>query len=114
MILGHEIHPFWSYSAIMEGTVHVLPEIIMNVLVFFPVGFLLGFGFRCMTWRKALMIGGGISVMIEVLQFLLKKGFAETDDVIHNVLGSMMGYGIYKLVQVSRFKSHGRKSAVRV
>lgn len=33
--------------------------------------------------------------MIEMLQFVFKKGYAEFDDVFHNALGCLIGYGVY-------------------
>ena len=42
-----------------------------------------------------MMVGAGISVMIELLQLIFKRGLCEVDDVIHNVLGCMVGYGVY-------------------
>ena len=33
--------------------------------------------------------------MIEVLQFVFKRGFAEFDDVFHNVVGCVIGFGVY-------------------
>lgn len=31
--------------------------------------------------------------MIETLQFVLKRGFTEVDDVWHNVVGCVIGWG---------------------
>ena len=70
---------------------------ILNVLLFVPFGLLLGCGFRGMTWRRALAIGVALSVSIELLQLVFRKGLCETDDVIHNVAGCMIGYGTYRL-----------------
>ena len=50
-----------------------------------------------MTFKRVLFLGGGLSVFIELLQLIFKKGFCETDDVIHNVLGCLIGYYIYRL-----------------
>lgn len=87
----YDFHPFWSYSR-----ADLIPENIMNVVVFLPVGILLGFAFRSMTWWKALLIGCGISVSIEAMQFFFHRGFAETDDVIHNTIGCVLGYLLVK------------------
>lgn len=87
---GFELHPFWSY-----GREELIIQNVMNVAVFVPLGLLLGCAFRNMTWWSALMIGSGVSVTIEVLQYFNKRGFAETDDVMHNMLGSLIGYGLY-------------------
>ena len=51
-----------------------------------------------MKWWKILLIGGAFSLLIETLQFVLKRGFAEVDDVFHIVLGCMIGYGVYAAV----------------
>lgn len=42
-----------------------------------------------------MLIGGAFSVLIESLQFVMKRGFSEFDDVFHNVLGCMFGYVLY-------------------
>lgn len=60
----YDIHPFWSYKAIQEGREDLLAENIMNVVVFVPVGLLIGIAFKQVTWWKALLIGCGISVTI--------------------------------------------------
>ena len=88
----YDFHPFWSYRVIQNGMVEYLPENIMNVVVFVPVGLLLGVAFRNMTWWRAFLIGFVISVSIETLQLVFYKGFSEIDDVIHNTLGCLIGY----------------------
>lgn len=94
----YDFHPFWSYDR-----PDLLTENIMNVVVFISVGLLLGIAFKTMTWWKVLLIGCGISVTIESLQFFFMRGFSELDDVMHNTIGGMIGYGMYKMVtQISR------------
>ena len=83
----YDFHPFWSYDR-----PDLLIENIMNVVVFIPVGILLGITFKQMTWWKALLIGCSISVTIESLQFWFMKGFSEVDDVMHNTMGCILGY----------------------
>lgn len=73
---------------------------ILNIVLFFPVGLLLGCGYKNMSWRRAMGIGVLLSVSIEILQLIFKRGLCEVDDVIHNVLGCMVGYGIYKLANL--------------
>ena len=84
--------PFWSYKAIQEGRVELLSENIMNVIVFIPVGLLLGCAFKQTTWWKVLLIGCSISITIEALQFCFLKGFSEFDDMMHNTLGGLLGF----------------------
>jgi glycopeptide antibiotics resistance protein len=90
----YDFQPFWSYQAIQEGREDLLAENIMNVVVFIPVGLLLGIAFKQVTWWKALLVGCSISVTIETLQFFLMRGFSEVDDVIHNTLGCLIGYAV--------------------
>ena len=73
----------------------------MNVVVFIPVGLLLGSAFKQMTWWKALLIGCSISIAIESLQFCFMKGFSEVDDVMHNTVGCLIGFGFYSLIELS-------------
>ena len=88
--------PFWSYRAIQKGVDYLLPENIMNVMVFLPVGFLLGCALVNIKWQIVLLIGFGLSVSIEIMQYLFKCGFSEIDDVIHNSLGCFLGYLLFK------------------
>lgn len=91
-----DLTPFWSYRAVLQGGQDaLLTQNIANVLAFVPIGLLLGCAFGRMKWWKALAIGGGFSLLIEVLQFVLKRGFSEFDDVFHNVLGCAIGFGVY-------------------
>lgn len=90
----YDFHPFWSYDR-----PELLVENIMNVVVFVPVGLMLGSLLRVKgSWLVALLIGCGISVTIEALQFFLMRGFSEVDDVIHNTLGCILGYSLWLMV----------------
>ena len=88
---GHNFMPFWSYER-----PELMVENIMNVAVFVPVGILLGLAFRTMTFWKDLLIGVAISSSIETMQFYFHRGFAETDDVMHNTVGCIIGCIIVK------------------
>ena len=68
------------------------------MVAFIPIGLLLGISFPGIKWWKILLIGGAFSLLIETLQFFLRRGFAEFDDVFHNVLGSMIGWGGYTAI----------------
>lgn len=91
--------PFWSYTEIINGKQNLIPEILMNVVVFAPVGLFLGLTFRDLKRKSVLVVAVCISLSIEVLQFILHRGFSELDDVMHNTIGSLLGYGVYKLAR---------------
>lgn len=96
-VRAYDFSPFWSYRAVLQsGKDTLLTQNIANVGAFVPIGLLLGCTFGRMKWWKVLSIGGGFSLLIEVLQFFFKRGFAEFDDVFHNVLGCAIGYGVYQ------------------
>ncbi len=103
------MHPFWSYEAIQGGRCELLAENIMNALVFIPIGFMIGLGFSRWSWWKAIGFGCLISISIESLQFVLKRGFCELDDVMHNTLGCAIGW---LLVKGSVFMGHGLKRVI--
>lgn len=90
--------PFWSYVRIWNGIdLALVPQNIMNVVAFLPVGFLGGCVFRKHAFAKVLLLGFVISLSIETMQYLFQRGFSEFDDVFHNTLGTIMGYGIFSL-----------------
>ena len=98
----YDFHPFWSYAAIHEGREELLEENMMNILVFVPIGLLIGLTFRNIRWWVVLLIGTSISALIEILQFYTKLGFSELDDVMHNTAGCMIGYGICMAINRTR------------
>lgn len=95
--VGYNFYLFWSYSAVNKEA--LLRQNILNILVFLPIGLMHAIAFRRIKLWQVLLIGICISVSIESLQFFLKRGFAELDDVMHNMVGCMMGYGVYKFVK---------------
>ena len=89
----YDFHPFWSYDRS-----DLLIENIMNVIVFIPVGMILGSLLRVKgSWLVALLIGCSISVTVEALQFFFMRGFSEVDDVMHNTVGCVIGFGVYAI-----------------
>lgn len=91
----YELIPFWSYRDYFNGTDKtLLRQIIANVVLFIPVGIML---FRLTSW-KAIPIGAGFSILIELTQLITHRGLFEFDDMIHNTLGVVIGCLIVKLV----------------
>jgi len=89
--------PLWSYameSQDLQYSMYV--ENLMNVLMFVPFGFALGCAFNDMSWKKMMVVSLSMSAGIEILQYVMKKGFAEVDDVMHNTVGCVIGYLLVK------------------
>lgn len=75
---------------------HVLVTILLNVLLFVPLGYMLP---RCVekidTWVKAVIIGFLFSLAIESTQLVMKLGWFDASDLLHNTIGAGIGYWIY-------------------
>jgi glycopeptide antibiotics resistance protein len=97
--VGCDLTPFWSYSAIENVKDALLTENIMNVMAFVPIGLLLSCVSHPLKWWMVLLIGLGISVSIEALQYFFHKGFTEFDDIFHNTLGCAIGIIIVAIVK---------------
>ena len=65
-------------------------QIQANVIMFVPVGVLVGWIWR---WR-GLWFAAGLSVEIEILQLVTNRGLCEFDDVFHNMIGAAIGVGV--------------------
>ena len=98
-----EIMPFWNYPDIWNRVDYPgdLIEVLLNIALFVPIGLLLGgIGFKT---KKILLLGICLSGIIEVSQFAFCKGLCETDDVMHNTLGCVIGYfGFISLFKARR------------
>lgn len=99
--------PFWSYGEILEGRTDLLIENIANVIMLAPVGFLLPIVVR-LDGKKTLLIGFLFSLSIELLQLLLKRGLFEFDDMIHNIVGCLLGYVIIRLISGKKISCRQR------
>ena len=93
--------PFWNYKEIIYGEdLSLLYEVIMNVVLFIPIGVLWGSQsknkLKKQQWIVAFALGLGLSIGIEVLQLVFKKGSFEIDDIIHNTLGCLIGFAAWR------------------
>jgi glycopeptide antibiotics resistance protein len=77
---------FWSWRAWSVQK----EQILANVIMFLPVGMLIG-----LLWKwRGLWVAAGLSVGIEILQLVTSRGLCEFDDVFHNMIGAVIGIGI--------------------
>lgn len=89
--------PFYSYyTALNGGSKELYRTNFMNAVLFYPAG-LLGCEMLPTRWktaRKAVLLTCVftlLNISIEYSQFRFGLGLAETDDVIHNTLGTLLG-----------------------
>ena len=91
-IWHYELIPFWSWREVLIGNTYMLTEIVLNVILFIPIGILIPVLLhRRIRWWQALLIGVLLSAVIEVSQLVTCRGLFEWDDMIHNGVGCMVG-----------------------
>ena len=77
---------FWEYQNNMWS------NILLNMLLFVPLGFLSGN-------MRVVITGFLISLGIEVTQFIGVLGFCEIDDVLNNTVGTVFGVILRRILQ---------------
>lgn len=96
----YELRFLWTYKhAIMDNAWDLFYEGILNIALFIPFGMLLHASARRWGWLYSLVFvvlaAAVCSGSVEVMQFSYKLGLCELDDVMHNTLGALIGWGIF-------------------
>ena len=75
-----------------------------NFVLFMPMGALLPCVIHKLDrfWKVTLTVLGMV-VMVEIVQGILRVGSVDIDDVLFNVIGAMIGYGIIKIPFIFSF-----------
>lgn len=63
-----------------------------NIALFIPLPFLLISFLRIRTLPNVLLASFIASLSVEAMQFLFKRGVADVDDILLNVLGALIGF----------------------
>lgn len=94
---------FWSYFQWAKGSADTGKQILLNIALFVPLGYFLLDVLRTWNLKRAglwtVLISFGITASIETIQYVDGLGLGEADDVFNNVLGAVLGAGIYKLCE---------------
>lgn len=85
-------------SAIINGRVD-LSEILQNVIIFIPFGGLLGITDKKSSLVMKCMYILGVTVIIELLQYVFCLGATDITDVVTNFTGGFLGLLIYKILK---------------
>ena len=88
----------------MESTLPIV-GLILNILLYYPMGYILPILFPKLKPKYVILIGCLCSIATEATQYLLKMGWCETDDVIHNTLGTAIGVWVW----LWQAKRHGKQ-----
>lgn len=102
--------PLWSYrqSLSLRGGVSIedtelFVEILLNILLYIPLGYLLPFTWRWfrskrLLSRRVILTGFVCSALTEVTQLVFRIGLFEFDDMINNTLGCAIGCLMYGVI----------------
>lgn len=72
-------------------------QTVKNVLLFIPFGYLFTSLFQNKKGILIVLSGGIISLFIEILQLVSRRGWFDLDDIFSNILGTIIGLGICKV-----------------
>ena len=82
----------------MQGKIDAA-ETILNILIFVPLGIYSGILFKKWTTGKKFLFFFLVSLGFEALQFILKIGAFDINDIINNTLGGIIGFGVFKAIE---------------
>lgn len=94
---GVNIIPFKEIFRYEAGTYLFYKNILGNVLLFLPFGFFVGYFIKVKKVSVMLLLSFIVSISIETTQLAIGRVF-DVDDVILNVLGGLIGFLLYKLL----------------
>ncbi|MDW2799751.1 VanZ family protein [Clostridium boliviensis] len=73
--------------------------VVENIIMMIPFGLLLPAFFKpSRNFFCCIPLGFMFSVCLEYSQFLSKRGYMQTDDVVMNVIGTSIGYVVFLLL----------------
>ena len=97
------IRLYWELLTIPEYARyrnHAIVNLLGNIVMFVPLGaFLPALWKRMRKLWKTLLVTALLIAAVEIAQLLLLVGSCDVDDLILNVIGAGIGYGIYRLIK---------------
>jgi glycopeptide antibiotics resistance protein len=73
-------------------------NLVGNIILLVPLGFLIPLVWRTISWKLSLALAIASGLIIECMQVVLHVGIFDIDDVILNALGFMIGYWAFKIL----------------
>ena len=103
-----QLDPLWSYKEWLAGDTDLGNEILANVAMFVPFGFMLS----GVLLKRRFIIPAAIlfSLTIEMLQLFLMRGLFEWDDVLSNAIGAAVGVLLFQTV--NKYVAEKHKSII--
>lgn len=87
-------------------TTEPLEGVILNILLYLPMGFLLPLIMPKLRIGRVVLIGFLASLLTETVQLVFHLGWFDVDDLINNTLGTLIGFILFALFMR---RSHGSR-----
>ena len=94
---GVNVTLFKELTRYQIGTRLFYRNIIGNIIMFIPFGFFTSYYLKLNKKRTIFYLTLIVSVVIELIQLKIGRAF-DVDDIILNMVGSMIGYFLYRLM----------------
>jgi len=92
--LFKEIKRFWEYRR-QVGYMAMITNLFGNVIIFVPFGIFLPMASRYRSFFSTMFAGFGLSLCVEVFQFITRVGSFDVDDLLLNTIGGIIGHIIF-------------------
>ena len=112
LVLFKEIKRFWQYRE-QVGFFAMFTNLFGNVFIFVPFGFFLPMGSRQRSFFGTAFYSFGLSLCVEVFQFITKVGSFDVDDLLLNTIGGICGYILFVICAAIRRRHAGKKTKNR-
>lgn len=78
---------------------HQIIHFLLNVSLFLPFGLLFPFIYKKATLAKVTLIGLSLSLVVEIVQIFINGRDSDIDDLLCNVIGTVIGYLMYAFIK---------------
>ena len=97
------LNPFRNYVFIKAKDLGVISEALMNIAIEIPIGFLLSIVMKHEhKLSHTILFGFSVSLSVESIQWITKTGWFETQDLMNNTIGVLIGYVLYRWIVKGR------------
>ncbi len=94
---------FTLFDGYFRQNMDPLKDALLNIAIFIPIGLCTSVFLRYPKWQKTLLLSASLSCTIELSQYVLSRGWCDTNDVMNNIIGGMIGWGLYVMMLKTPF-----------
>lgn len=98
-LIPYLVRCVWSGHLDYLVSTHHIIHFQLNVSLFLPFGLLFPFIYKKATLAKVTLIGLSLSLVVEIAQIFINGRDCDIDDLLCNVLGTVIGYLMYAFMK---------------